>query len=188
MTINCLHKIKESLNQMRGDLHYIFLNYFVCNIPCWALRRLFYCMYGMKIGKGARIHMKCLILAPDRIIIGARTIINERCFIDGRGGLEIGSDVSVSVYSKLITGSHGVHSKTMAYESFPMKIGKNVWICTGATIISKAVIEDYAVICAGCVFKGQAEKNGIYAGNPARLLKERGITEPYMQTYKPFFR
>lgn len=69
------------------NLIYIFVNYFVNYIPVWTIRKLIYRCVGMKIGKGTRINMRCVILAPWKIRIGENTMINEYTLLDGRGGL-----------------------------------------------------------------------------------------------------
>ena len=183
-----LHYLKVRVHQFLEDLKYVLLNYFVANIPCWHIRKLFYRMFGMQIGKNTRIHMKCIILSPQRIKIGERTVINEHCFIDGRGGLKIGNDSSISVFSMIITGSHDMYSESFKYKSAPITIGNNVWLGARAIVLSKAEIEDYAVIGAGAVFMGLAKQNGVYLGVPAKWVKDRGLLQPYHQTYKPFMR
>lgn len=176
------------LHQMLSDLEYIFLNYFVANIPCWHIRKFFYKAFGMSIGKSTRIHMKCIVLAPRRISIGERTVINERCFLDGRGGLQIGNDSSISVFSMLITGSHSKSSPTFAYRPGPIKIGDNVWLGSRAIVLDNSELMDKAIIGAGSVFKGIAEENTVYIGVPAVKANARGLCAAYKQTYKPYFR
>ena len=44
-----MNKIKRHIKATAGALVYIFLNYFVTNIPCWHIRKLFYMLFGMKI-------------------------------------------------------------------------------------------------------------------------------------------
>lgn len=65
--------------------------YFLCNgiiahIPSWNVRKLFYRMLGMKIGKHSRIMMNTTVMIPWRISIGENSTITEQCFLDGRGG------------------------------------------------------------------------------------------------------
>ena len=122
------------------------------------------------------------------IQIGNRTIINEFSFIDGRGGLCIGNDCAISVYSKIITGSHDYKSCDFKYITNPATIGNNVWICANATVVSPAVIENRCIIGAGSVFSGHAIENGIYNGNPALFKRMRCLELDYQQDWKPYFR
>lgn len=176
------------LGEMRNNIEYIFLNYLVNSIPSWLIRKCIYKLFGMKIGKGSRIMMKCIVLSPENISIGERTIINEFCFIDGRGILTIGNDCAISVYCKLITGSHDYKSDDFKYVTDRVDIGDNVWICSSAIITSSANIKDKCVISAGSVFRGTTIENGIYVGNPARLMKHRLLEKKYEQAWMPYFR
>lgn len=71
---------------MLSNLVYIFCNYFVAYIPCWTVRKFFYRCLGMKLGRGTRINMRCVIMTPWKIKIGENTMINEYALIDGGGG------------------------------------------------------------------------------------------------------
>ncbi len=152
-------------------------------IPTFFLRKL-----GLTIGDGSRIAIGTVIVAPERITIGKRTIINENCHLDGRGGLEIGDDVSISIYTKIITASHRVSSSSFEYYGQKTDIRDNVWIGCGAIILDGSTLEETSVVGAGCVFKGKAEAGWVYVGNPAKPVKTRGITEAYHLDYAPYFR
>ena len=173
---------------MKNNLEFIFLNYVVNKLPSWTIRKMFYELFGMKIGKGSRIMMKCIVLSPENITIGERTIINEFCFVDGRGCLTIGNDCAISVFSKIITGSHDYNSNSFKYITDPVTIGDNVWVCSSAIITSPANIKDKCVIGAGSVFRGDSQECGLYTGNPAQLRKYRSLEEKYNQNWMPYFR
>jgi len=55
----------------------------------------------------------------------------------------------------------------------PIKIGKHVWIGTGAIIIGGIIIEDYAVVAAGSLITKNIPKGAIVGGNPAKIIKFR---------------
>lgn len=61
----------------------------------------------------------------------------------------------------------------------PVKLGDNVWIGGGASILPGVTIGDNCVIGAGSVVTKDVESNTIVAGNPARFI--RSIT-PGVQT------
>ena len=186
--VGMLSRIKNKICMCVSDMGYIVLNYFVNNIPCWFIRKQFYRLFGMSIGSNARIHMKCVVLAPKKISIGTNTIINEHCFLDGRGGLKIGNNCSISIYSMMITGSHSKSSTEFSYRAGEINIGDNVWLGARTIILESTRISDKAIIGAGCVFKGLAEKNSVYFGNPSRKMGDRGLSSEYDLTFRPFFR
>lgn len=176
------------ISKLLYDIIYIIMNYFVNNIPVWTIRKYIYIIFGMKLGKKARIHMKTIIINPWNISIGERTVINEFCFIDGRGGLCIGNDVSISINSTILTASHETHSEQFKYKKSPVVIKDNVWIGTRAIILEGTIIGEGAVIGAGSLIKKEAESYGIYVGVPARKVSERSISNKYNIDTLTFFR
>lgn len=180
--------MKADWNRVIYDLQYIVLNKFVNQIPCWNLRKRIYKKFGVIMGKGSRIGIGTIVLGPDKIKIGDRSIINENCLLDGRGGLVIGHDTSISSYSKILTASHRNNSPNFDYYTQKTKIGNNVWIGTAAVILNGSVLEDYVIIGAGAVMKGNAKEKFVMVGNPAKYLKKRDLTQAYHLKYNAYFR
>lgn len=165
-----------------------FLNYVISAIPFWRIRLFFYRISGVRIGKGSRIGIHCKVSRPSKIVLGERTIINEFCYLDGRGGLKIGNDVSISMYSKIITASHYSNSSDFQYFEDGVAIEDHVWIGISAIILNGSIICRGSIIGAGAVFKGKSVVNGIYTGSPAKLVKIRNSDLKYVISFKPFFR
>ena len=170
------------------DLTYIFANYFVANIPCWFIRKLFYRMMGMKIGKGSRICMKCIVMSPWKISIGDNTMINEFVLLDGRGELSIGSNSSISMWAILYSASHVAGSKEFTYYSKPTVVGDCCWIGTHSIIMPGSVFSDGSILSGKSSFKGISQSYNIYKGNPATLFRERGINTKYVLNNENFFK
>ncbi len=55
----------------------------------------------------------------------------------------------------------------------PVRLGNDVWVGNNATIIGGITVGDGAIIGAGSVVTKPCEPYGVYAGNPARLIKKR---------------
>lgn len=176
------------VNRIIYDFKFVMLNCFVNRIPCWHLRKSFYLLCGMSIGKKTRIGINTIIFEPQKVCIGDRTIINDNCYIDARGGLNIGNDVSISAKSCIYTTSHDVDSSFFEYKEYACKVENNVWLGSNSLIIGPSLIKSNTVIGAGSVFKGVSEKNGIYIGNPAKLKKIRKIKQNYEVDFKAYFR
>ena len=165
-----------------------FLNYVISAIPFWCIRLFFYRISGVRIGKGSRIGLHCKVSRPSKIVLGERTIVNEFCYLDGRGGLKIGNDVSISMYSKIITASHYSNSSDFKYFEDEVEIEDHVWIGISAIILNGSFICHGSIIGAGAVFKGRSVENGIYTGSPAKLAKIRNSNLKYKISFTPFFR
>lgn len=171
------------------ELEYIILNCLVCNIPLWIIRRFLYQLMGMKIGRGSRILMHCRVYHPHKISIGERTIINECCYLDGRGGIEIGSDVTIATYSKLITGSHKIDNESFDYYDEAIIIEDNSAIFSGSIVLGGASIRKGCVVSAlSLVRRGEYTSRGIYGGNPAKYIRDRTCALQYRQSGATLFR
>ncbi len=187
--------IKKNGNNMRilkrlwEEISYIFINYFVCNIPCWPIRRAIYKMFGMKIGRKSKILMHTKIYAPQKIIIGDRSWINEECYLDGRGGIFIGSDVTIATYAKLITGSHNIDDDEFSYIENFIRIEDNCAIFSDTLILGGTHLKKGVVVSAKSVVrKGIYSSFGIYAGNPAKYIRNRKSSCHYHQKGVILFR
>lgn len=166
------------------------LNHIVIHIPLMWMRKFFYRLCGMKIGSKTKILMGVTIYAPWNICIGKRCVINENCLLDGRGGISIGDDCSISFRTSLITGTHNIHSKMFEYQCEEIKIENCVWICSNVCILPGVKIENLVVISAGSVVKrGNYDSCLIFAGNPAKEIGKRKCDTLYQQQkWKMFLR
>ena len=169
------------------NLYYIFLNYFVAYIPSWTVRKFFYRCFGMKVGKGSRINMRCVVMAPWRIRIGENTMINEYVLLDGRGGITIGNSCSISMWSVLYSASHYLNSQDFQYYKKPTQIGDCCWLGTRSVIMPGSKLSKGSVVSVNSVFKGVTEKNGVYIGNPAVLQRKRNLEKEYDLKNKYYF-
>lgn len=176
------------LFKIKRDAKYIILNHFINKIPIWTIRKKLYSLFGVKIGKNARIALNVIVLSPEKISIGNNTIINENCHLDGRGGLVIGNNCSISFSVSIITASHYSDSDSFEYYEKKTYIKDRVWIGAQAIILDGSKIEEQVIIGAGAVIKGITIPNGIYIGNPAHIIKMRERQLNYEIDYKPFFK
>lgn len=170
----------DHVKSIFGAIIYVFTNYFVANIPCWHIRKIFYILLGMKIGRGARINMKVIVWYPWKIIIGSHTVVNEYSLLDGRGGLTIGDSCSLAMWSIVYTASHYANSDSFQYYTKKTEIGNCCWICARSIVLPGSKLLDRTIISAGSVFKGESEESGIYCGNPAIMQKKRSIQDNYI--------
>lgn len=165
-------KTKEiDWKEARADFAYLFTNTFVNHLPAWWLRKFFYKLLGMKIGRYVRIGWGTIVLYPKQISIGDRSIINEYCFLDGRGGLQINSNVSISIYSKIITASHTLNSKDFKYQTHKVIIDDYAFLGAQAIVLENSYVGVGCCIGAGAVAKGKYDSDSIYLGNPAKKLQ-----------------
>lgn len=116
----------------------------------------------VSLGDGCSVWFGAVLrgdVAPIRL--GERVNVQDNAVVHGtygRPGVEIGPDVSIG---------HGaiVHGATIRGRSL---------IGMGAVVLDGAVVEEDVIIAAGAVLTGGkvAERRGIYAGTPARRVRE----------------
>lgn len=116
----------------------------------------------------------------DKCEIGKRIFINQGCkFYAGYAENDnkmifLGENVWIGMNTMFICTSHNIgNSKQRAGEIVykPIKVEEGVWIGGGVIILPGVTIERGCVIGAGSVVTMKCEANGVYAGNPAKRIK-----------------
>lgn len=96
----------------------------------------------------------------------------------GHGGIEIGDDTLISMHCRILSSNHAVPPldtmiRSQADELRPTKIGRDVWLGAGVTILGGTTIGDGAVIAAGAVVSKDIPRGGVAMGVPAKVAKYR---------------
>lgn len=141
---------------------------------------------GISFGKNVSIHPFCSIQASGSlaslgkgIVIGNNVGIGRSCHFGGAGGISIGDNTIFGQYVSLHSENHLFSDKYKAIRKqgvsrLGIQIGSNCWIGAKVTILDGAVIGDGCIIAAGTlVTAGSYENNTIYAGVPAKKIKNR---------------
>jgi acetyltransferase-like isoleucine patch superfamily enzyme len=166
-----------------------FYGYNACvtHLPSYSLRGFYLRrILRIRIGRGTSVHMGCFVTGRH-IDIGENTVINRRCYLDGRVGLRIGANVSVSPECYLISLDHDVHSPDFATVPGAVAIGDYAWLGARAMILPGTRLGDGAVVGAGSVVTKSWEPYDIVAGVPAKKIGERNKDLRYTLSYFPLF-
>ena len=102
--------------------------------------------------------------------IGNNVFVNEGAIISAQERIDIG-DLTIIGGSVLIMDSdyHGIDGK--ATKTAPIKIGRQVWLCSRAIVLKGVTIGDNSVVAAGSVVARDVPPNTIVAGNPAKVVR-----------------
>lgn len=149
------------------------LNDILPHIPFWSIRRLWMRCLKMRIGKGSFVMKRVYIMTPQQLTIGEYSHVNRGCTLDARGGISIGSNVSISHNVSIMSGSHDYNSTSFRGRFLPITIEDYVWIGNNASIGQNVTIGKGAVVCAGAVVTKDVEPYSVVAGVPARKIRER---------------
>ena len=98
-----------------------------------------YCGWNVCLKKGV------IIKNPYQLSIGNNVSINENCFLDALGGIEIGNDVSIAHDVSIISFEHvydnlNIPIKDQGLKSKKIKINDNVWVAAKAVLLAGTVI------------------------------------------------
>lgn len=120
--------------------------------------------------------------ADTRLTIGNRVAVNCDSYLSGEGGLEIGDDVLLGTRVLLLSAGHVIHDGDLLIsrnpiEAAPIKIGRGAWVGAGAIVLPGVVVGEGAVVGAGSVVTKNVPDLGVVAGNPARLLHYRRMSD-----------
>jgi acetyltransferase-like isoleucine patch superfamily enzyme len=105
---------------------------------------------------------------------GHNVFVNHGCSAMDIGGIEIGDDVMIGPNVSLISSGHPLDPATRRSEitSAPIRIGRGVWIATGAMVLQGVTVGDDAVVAAGAVVTRDVPPRTLVAGVPARVVRE----------------
>jgi acetyltransferase-like isoleucine patch superfamily enzyme len=144
-------------------------------LPFNGLRLFLYRhVWGVRIANGVRIEGGCTIWGPKRLTIGPGTVINRNVILDGRFPLTIGSDVSISIRSVILTLEHDLaDQQEFRALGAPVQIGDRVFIGTGAIVLPGVTIGEGAAVAAGAVVTRDVSPFSIVGGIPARPIGAR---------------
>ncbi|WP_432713824.1 WcaF family extracellular polysaccharide biosynthesis acetyltransferase [Pedobacter sp.] len=157
-------------------ISWYFINYFVFNsaLPWpyqWKLRILH--SFGAQVGKGLVIKTKVRIKYPWHLTIGDHCWIGESVWIDNLSKVTIGNNVCISQGAMLLTGNHDYSQPNFAFRLGNIEIEDGVWIGAKSIVCPGVSCKTHAVLTVNSVATKNLDRWSIYAGNPARKIRDR---------------
>jgi len=177
-----LHSIVGHLREVAvdpGEHRSIFWNVCVNGliaghlIPA-RLRTFLYRALGLDISPRALVRPG-VIFRDSKVTIGAGSTVNYRCIFDNREGVIIGKGVGVGIGVIFLNTDHELaNPKRRAGPSkwASVHVGDGVFIGSSVTILPGVNIARGSVIAAGAVVTRDCGPDGVYAGTPARRIRE----------------
>ena len=110
--------------------------------------------------------------------IGHHTHFAPNCVLYGWGGLKFGAYCNIASHSVFATVGHHdeITDRPMALtgeKCGPITLEEDVWVAANCTIIANTQIAKGCVIAANAVVTKDTEPMGIYAGVPAKRIRNR---------------
>jgi hypothetical protein len=106
------------------------------------------------------------------LIVGEHGAITNRHLIDCTNSVRIGRFTTFAGFrSQILT--HSIDLQLCCQASKPVTIGDYCFVGTGCVLLGGSSLPDYSVLAAGSVLnKSYSEPYQLYAGSPARAVKE----------------
>jgi putative colanic acid biosynthesis acetyltransferase WcaF len=129
--------------------------------------------FGARIGPACHFYPKSKIWAPWNLVCEDRVTLADDAELYNPALLFIGSHAIVSQGAYICGATHLYNELSFKLVSFPMRLGAYSWICARAAVNPGVNVGEGAILALGSVATKDLEPFGIYAGIPARKIKER---------------
>lgn len=136
-------------------------------------------MGNLTLGPGAWIEQGVVLNAfGGSICLGHNVFLGPYTVIYGHGGVQIDDDTLISMHCRILSSEHTVPSLDRSIRGEPdilkpTRIGRDVWLGAGVTVLGGVTIGDGAVVGAGAVVTTDLPPGSIAMGVPARLKGRR---------------
>jgi acetyltransferase-like isoleucine patch superfamily enzyme len=133
----------------------------------------------VQIEAGARLDCGVALHAyGGSICLGENVFLGPYTVIYGHGGVEIGDACLIAMHCRIVSSNHaipplGVEIRSVADELRPTRIGRDVWLGAGVTVLGGVTIGDGCIVGAGAVVTHDLPPYSIALGVPARVTGRR---------------
>lgn len=148
----------------------------VGHIPFHTIRKIFYILAGLRLGKGSTLHMWANFFDPSNIKIGEDTIVGDHAFLDGRAQLSIGNHVDIASGVMIYNSEHDLEMEDFSARVEPVEIGDYVFVGPRVIVLPGVTIGRGAVLAAGAVVTKDVPEFAIVGGVPATVIGKRKNT------------
>lgn len=162
-------------------------------IYCWFVRIVLYILpdipiimrfrgwlygFGMKkCGCDFQVTHDAIIKDLQGISVGNHVFVGNTVVIMGSGEIIIGDEVMIAPHAIIISGNHTSINGSYRYgkaDAGIVAIGRGSWVAGNATMAKGASLPEDSVLSANSFMnKTFTTPHAIYAGAPAKLIRER---------------
>jgi putative colanic acid biosynthesis acetyltransferase WcaF len=164
--------LRNRVTRLLWSLCYALL-YRLSPRPLHAWRAFLLRAFGAKVGPACHFYPKGKIWAPWNLICEDRVTLADDAELYNPSPMYLASHAIVSQGAYICGATHLYNEPGFQLVSFPMRLGAYSWICARAAVNPGVNVGDGAILALGSVATKDLEPFGIYAGIPARKVKER---------------
>lgn len=140
--------------------------------PLWGWRRMLLRAFGARVGRGAHIYPTARITMPWNLVIGEDAAVGDHAILYALGPITLGERATVSQGAHLCAGTHDIADPARRLLTPPIVIESDAWICADAFVGPNVVVGRGAILGARAVAMRDVAPGTIFAGNPAKLIRE----------------
>lgn len=113
-----------------------------------------------------------------QIAVGENVFLGPYSVVYGHGGVVIGDHTLISMHCRILSSNHSVPPlgqtiRSQPDELLPTRIGRDVWLGAGVTVLGGITIGDGCVVGAGAVITKDLPPGSIAHGVPAAVRDHR---------------
>ena len=138
-------------------------------------RQRIYQRFGLDVQTDA-VFPRCYFHSAN-LHVASEALLNHGVHIENTARVEIGARTALGIHTTVLTSNHELgtsHMRAGRWFQEPVTIGAGCWLGAKTLVLPGTVIEDGCLIAAGSVVRGLCEANGLYAGVPARRIRNLG--------------
>jgi maltose O-acetyltransferase len=112
---------------------------------------------------------------PSDIRIGLDSMLNHGCHFENVAAVDIGAHCGLATNVLVMTSTHdvgGPDQRWGRWGALPVKIEDGCWIGARAILFPGVVVGAGCLVAAGAVVRESCEPNGLYAGVPAKRIRD----------------
>ncbi|MFT4112250.1 putative colanic acid biosynthesis acetyltransferase [Silvibacterium sp.] len=180
-TLVAAFPLRDRLRRLTWNLCYA-LFYRTSPRPLHGWRSFLLKSFGAKMGTTCHFYPRSKVWAPWNLTCEDRVTVADDAELYNPSSMYLASHAIVSQGAYVCGATHRYDELAFPLVSFPMRLGAYSWICARAAVNPGVNVGDGAILALGSIATKDLEPFGIYAGVPAKKVKERSrdaVPAPY---------
>ncbi|MEQ1770191.1 MAG: putative colanic acid biosynthesis acetyltransferase [Devosia sp.] len=142
-------------------------------VPLHGWRRFLLRLFGAQLAATARIYPGVSVWYPPHLTMAERATLGPGVICYCMAPVTLEPYALVSQRAHLCTGTHAIDDANFQLYAEPITLGARSWVAAEAFVGPGVTLEEGAVLGARGVATRDLEPWTVYAGNPARKLRQR---------------
>ena len=141
--------------------------------PMHAWRAMLLRLFGAQLGPHCHFYAKGRIWAPWNLVCADHVTLGDDAELYNPSRFTFASHAIVSQGAYVCGATHRYDSPEFTLVSYPMHFGAYSWVCAKAIVSPGVNLGSGSILGLGSIATRDLEPFGVYAGVPAKKVKER---------------